>query len=170
MRQPEVPSTPAVHALRAAGVEFVPHFYAYVDRGGTRVAAEELHVPEFEVIKTIVLETQEQATARHGMLVLMHGDHEVSTKQVARFLGVKTIAPATEAGVTKYTGYLPGGVSPFGTRSALPVYVEETILILDRIYINGGKRGFLVEIHPTDLQRVLSVVPVNVGIPRERLE
>ncbi len=154
--------------MRAAGVEFVPHFYAYVDHGGTRLAAEELHVPEFEVVKTIVLETQEEAKARHGMLVLMHGDYEVSTKQLARFLGVKAVAPATEAGVTKYTGYLPGGVSPFGTRSSLPVYVEETILILDRIYINGGKRGFLVEINPSELQRVLSAVPVNVGIPTDR--
>jgi Cys-tRNA(Pro) deacylase len=156
--------TSAVRKLLAAKVDFKPHFYPYLDHGGTRHAAESLGVSELEVVKTLVMEAHGER--RTPLLVLMHGDHEVSTKGLARHLGCKSVSPATETGVEKITGYVPGGVSPFGTRLSPPVYVEESVLALDRIYVNGGKRGFLVEIHPAELLRVLSAIPVNVGLPR----
>lgn len=156
--KPEIPVTPAVRALRAAGIEIVPHFYPYLERGGTRHAAESLGIPEHEVVKTLVFESPAP------LLVLQHGDREVSTRQLARILGVKTIAPASPAAVEKHTGYQPGGVSPFGTRKPLPVYIEEGLLAVSRFYINGGKRGFLVEVAPVDLQRILKVTAVQVGI------
>jgi Cys-tRNA(Pro) deacylase len=163
MKATDIPVTTAVRALRAAGVPFAPHLYAWVEHGGTSHAAAALGVWEHEVVKTLVMEADEGGKKRM-VLVLMHGDREVSTKELARFLRVKTIAPASETGVTRATGYLPGGVSPFGTRAALPVLVEESILELGRIFINGGKRGFLVEIAPAELLRVLRAVPVRLGI------
>jgi Cys-tRNA(Pro) deacylase len=163
MKDRDIPVTTAVRALRAANVAFIPHFYDYVDHGGTKYAAASLGVDEHAVVKTLVMEVD--ALSRKSMvLVLMHGDREVSTKQLARFLEVKAVSPATEAAVEKNTGYIPGGVSPFGTRTSLPVYVEESILALDRIYINGGKRGFLVELKPGVLLDVLHAIPVHVGI------
>ena len=120
------------------------------------------------MVKTLVMEAQGDGPRRAPLLVVMHGDLEVSTRQLARHLGVKAVSPATEAGVEKYTGYAPGGVSPFGTRAALPVYVEETVLALGRAYINGGKRGFLVAIDPAILVTLLSAVPVRVGIRETR--
>lgn len=164
-KETEIPVTPAVRALRAARVEVLPHLYPYVDRGGTRQAAVSLGVDEHSVVKTLVFEAEKEGERKRPLLVLMHGDCEVSTKQLARFLGVKTVTPASEATVEKATGYIPGGVSPFGTRTPLPVYAEETILALERIYINGGKRGFLFEITPADLRRVVQVTPVQVAIP-----
>lgn len=156
--------TPAIRALRAAGAAFVPHFYKYVDRGGTQHAAESLQVDEHAVIKTLVMEAHQDGGKKLAVLVLMHGDREVSTKQLARLLHVKTVAPASEAAVTKHTGYLPGGVSPFGTRTALPVYIEESVLSLEQLFINGGKRGFLVAVAPSEVQRMLPVVPINVAV------
>jgi Cys-tRNA(Pro) deacylase len=157
---PEYPSTPAVHFLRAKKVDFVPYLYDYEEHGGTGRAAQELEVPEHSVIKTLVMES----APRHPLLVLMHGDREVSTKQLARELGVKQVTPCQVDAAHKATGYMVGGISPFGTRTQLPVYIEKTILDLDRIYINGGKRGFLVEIAPRELMRVLPAKEVNVAI------
>ena len=168
MVKPDTPVTPAVRALRAAGIEFTSHPYAYVDRGGTAHAAESLGVDHHAVVKTLVMEAQSDGPRRQPLLVVMHGDREVSTKQLARLLAVKSVAPASEAAVEKCTGYLPGGVSPFGTRTRLPVYVEETVLALDRVWINGGKRGFLVELRPSALTTLLAAVPVRVGIPESR--
>ncbi len=164
MKDPDIPITTAVRALRSAGVSFVPHFYDYIEHGGTKHAAESLGVDEHAVIKTLVMEVHE--ARKKFIIVLMHGDREVSTKQLGRILGVKTVSPAIAADVEKSTGYIPGGVSPFGTRTPLPVYVEETILGLPKIYINGGKRGFLVEMDPKELTRVLQAVPVQVAVER----
>ncbi|HSB33542.1 MAG TPA: Cys-tRNA(Pro) deacylase [Nitrospirota bacterium] len=165
MKDQDVPVTAAVRALRAAGVPFVPHLYDYVEHGGARQVAQVFGVDEHRVVKTLVMETQE-AGRKKAFLVLMHGDREVSTKQLARLLEVKAVSPASEAEVEKSTGYIPGGVSPFGTRTPHTVYVEETILDLEKIYINGGKRGFQVEISPQELVRVLGAVPVRVAIEK----
>jgi Cys-tRNA(Pro) deacylase len=165
MKDQDVPVTTAVRALRAAGVPFVPHLYDYVEHGGTRQVAQVFGVDEHTVVKTLVMETQE-AGRKKAFLVLMHGDREVSTKQLARLLGVKAVSPASESDVEKNTGYIPGGVSPFGTRAPLAVYVEETIFDIEKIYVNGGKRGFQVEISPQELVRVVGAIPVHVGIER----
>jgi Cys-tRNA(Pro) deacylase len=165
MKDQNVPVTTAVRALRAAGVPFVPHLYDYIEHGGTKHAAQSLGVDEHAVVKTLVMEIRE-IERKKVFLVLMHGDQEVSTKQLARLLDVKAVSPASEADVERNTGYLPGGVSPFGTRMPLTVYVEETIFSLEQIYVNGGKRGFLVEIQPGELVRVLGAIPVSVGIEK----
>ena len=136
------PITPAIRFLREKKAEFVPHLYDYVEKGGAKASARQLDVDIHAVVKTLVLETNE----RKPLIVLMHGDKEVSTKNLARFLNVKSVEPATPEKASKLTGYLVGGTSPFGTRTRMPVYAEATIFELDRIYINGGKRGFLVEI------------------------
>lgn len=165
MKEQEVPVTTAVRALRRAGVSFVSHLYDYAEHGGTRQVAQVFGKDEHIVVKTLVMETHE-AGRKKFFLVLMHGDREVSTKQLARLLDVKAVSPASEADVEKNTGYVPGGVSPFGTRTPLTVYVEETILGLEKIYINGGKRGFQVEILPQELVRVLGAVPVRVAVEK----
>jgi len=151
--------TTAIRALRDKGIAFTPHLYPYLDHGGTRHAAECLNVPEHATVKTLVMETDTRAP----LLVLMHGNREVSTKALARFLGVKTVVPCSPETAQRHTGYMVGGTSPFGTRKALPVYMEESILTLDRLYINGGRRGLLVEITPAELQRALTVVAVQVS-------
>src|ERR687884_1008018 len=156
----DYPVTPAVRELREKKVDFEPHLYDYVEHGGTRHSAEALGVDEHAVVKTLVMETD----ARKPLIVLMHGDREVSTKQLARTLGVKGVQPCAPATAQKHTGYLVGGTSPFGTRTKLPVYVERTIFELPRIYINGGKRGFLVEIEPRVLRELLPVEEVSVAI------
>jgi Cys-tRNA(Pro) deacylase len=156
----DYPVTPAVRLLRERQVEFVPHLYAYEERGGTRHSAEALGVDEHAVVKTLVLETD----ARKPLLVLMHGDREVSTKGLARTLNVKSVQPVEPATAQKHTGYMVGGTSPFGTRARLPVYVERTIFDLPKIYINGGKRGFLVEIEPQVLRELLPVTEVSVAV------
>jgi len=165
MKNHDVPVTTAVRALRSSHVPFVPHFYDYVDHGGTKHAAASLRVNEHAVVKTLVMETQETGRKK-AFLVLMHGDREVSTKQLARLLGVKAVSPASESDVERITGYVTGGVSPFGTRTQLTVYVEETILELEKIYLNGGKRGFLVEISAQELSQVLGAIPIRTGIER----
>jgi len=163
MKERAMPVTTAVRALRAARVSFIPHLYDYVEHGGTEHAAASLCVSEHAVIKTLVMESRENGKKK-VFLVLMHGDREVSTRQLARLLDVKAVAPVSESDVEKNTGYIPGGVSPFGTRMSLAVYVEETILEQGKICINGGKRGFLVEIEAAELVRVLNAVPVRVAV------
>ena len=158
----EYPVTQAVRYLRGRQVEFVPHLYDYVEKGGTRESAKQLGVDEHAVIKTLIFETNE----KKPLIVLMHGDREVSTKNLARLLGVKSVDPATPEKASKLTGYLVGGTSPFGTRTVMPVYVERTVFDLDKIYINGGKRGFLIGIDPSVLQETLPVESVELGIER----
>jgi Cys-tRNA(Pro) deacylase len=164
MKAPPIPSTPAIRMLRAAGVAFTPRFYEYVERGGTRHSSEALGVPEHSVVKTLVMEARDGTAVVKPLIILMHGDREVSTKQLARQIGAREIAPASPAAVERHTGYMPGGVSPFGTRKPLPVHVERSILSLERLLINGGRRGFLVEMTPADLVKVLSPVSVEVAI------
>lgn len=156
----DYPVTPAVRVLRERKVAFEPHLYDYEERGGTRHSAESLGVDEHAVVKTLVFETD----ARKPLIVLMHGDREVSTKGLARRLGVKFVSPCDPQVAQKHTGYLIGGTSPFGTRAKLPVYAERTIFDLPRVYVNGGKRGFLVSIEPKVLREVLPVEEVEVGI------
>ncbi len=155
----DFPVTAAVRFLREKGVEFVPHLYDYVEKGGAKESARQLGVNVHVVVKTLIFEINE----RKPLIVLMHGDREVSTKNLARHLGVRSVEPVTPEKATKLTGYLVGGTSPFGTRTNMPVYVERTIFDIERIYINGGKRGFLVEIDPVVL-RSLEVVEVEVAI------
>ncbi len=161
MGHDKTPMTPAVRVLRRAGVAFTEHPYTYVERGGTSIFAEESGVDEHVVIKTLVMEDE----AKTPLVVLMHGDREVSTKELARTLGVKSVRPCPPETAERHSGYLVGGTSPFGLRKPMPVYIEGSILELPKIYINGGKRGFLVGLDPKDLARVLKPVPVRVGIP-----
>ena len=153
-------STPAIHLLRRHNVSFTEHPYRYEEHGGTRVSSRELGVDEHAVIKTLVMQDE----AHRPLIVLMHGDREVSTKQLARQLDRKTVEPCDPAVAQRHTGYTVGGTSPFGTRKPLPVYVERTVLDLDRIYINGGRRGLLVAIVPGELIRVLDAVPVEAAL------
>jgi len=156
----DYPITPAVRFLRERKVEFVPHLYEYVEKGGTRESAKQLGVDEHAVVKTLVFETNE----KKPLIVLMHGDREVSQKNLARFLGVKSVEPVTPEKASKLTGYLVGGTSPFGMRTTMPVYAEKTIFDLENIFINGGKRGFLIEIAPLILKLDLAATAVEVGI------
>ena len=156
----DFPVTQAVRHLRKGGFDFVPHRYDYVEKGGTRESARQLGVDEHRVIKTLVFESSE----KRPFIVLMHGGREVSAKNLARHLGVKAVAPAAPEKASKLTGYLIGGTSPFGTRTKLPVYAESTIFDLDSILINGGKRGFLIEIRPDVLKKALQIEEVSVGI------
>ena len=160
MAATDIPVTTAIRMLREKKVSFIPHFYPFEDHGGTAHAAASLGVDEHSVIKTLAMQTDDRRT----FLVLMHGDREVSTKQLARTVGAKRVEPCDPATVTRLTGYMVGGVSPFGTRSRLPVYVERSILELPCLYINGGKRGFLVEIAPGALAAALTPTPVDVAI------
>jgi Cys-tRNA(Pro) deacylase len=146
--------------LREKGLTFTEHPYKYEDKGGTAVCARELHVDEHSVIKTLVMEDD----ARHPLIVLMHGDMEVSTKDLARHMGVKRVTPCAPETAQKHTGYLVGGISPFGTRRSMPVYMEETIVDIPRIYINGGRRGLLVGLDPHEVVRLLVPTQVRVGI------
>ncbi len=159
MAKPKTPVTPAVRALRAAKIDFTDHLYTYEEKGGTAVSARELGVDEHAVVKTLVMEDEN----KKPLIVLMHGDRQVSEKQLARIIGVKTVTPCTPETAHKHTGYLVGGTSPFGTRTAMPVYMEETILDIPSIYINGGKRGYLVGIDPQEVVRLLKPVMVRVG-------
>ena len=160
MAKEKYPVTQAIRLLRQHQIDFIPRPYRYEERGGTSTSARELQVDEHKVIKTLVMEDEQGA----GLIVLMHGDMEVSLKNLARELGVKQVTPCTPKTAETLTGYQTGGTSPFGTRKALPVYVEKSILDLDQIYINGGKRGFLVEINPANLRKALALSVVEVGI------
>jgi Cys-tRNA(Pro) deacylase len=160
----ECPATPGMRFLRERKIDFVPHVYRYQEHGGTKVGAAELGLPEHVLVKTLVMETD----AHKPLLVLMHGDCEVSTKQLARLMGVKSVSPCDGRTAARFTGYVFGGTSPFGTRTSLPVYVETTIFDLPRVFINGGKRGFLIEIDPKALREVLPVTEVEVAIRSEQ--
>ena len=151
--------TPAIHFLRKHDVSFTEHPYRYEEHGGTRVSARELGVDEHAVVKTLVMEDEQ----KQPLIVLMHGDREVSTKQLARQIGRKVIVPCTPAVAQKHTGFMVGGTSPFGTRKVLPVFVERSILELQTIYINGGRRGLLVAVSPRELTRVLAATPVDAA-------
>jgi len=157
----KAPMTAAVRVLKQAGVPFTEHPYAYVERGGTAAFAAQAGVDEHAVVKTLVMEDE----AKKPFVVLMHGDREVSTKELARVLGVKSVHPCAPETAERHSGYMVGGTSPFGLRKPLPIYVEATVLELARIYINGGKRGFIVGLAPQDLVRVLAPKPVRVAIP-----
>lgn len=150
----------AVRALRAAGVEFTPHLYPWEPRGGTAASSRELGVDEHHVIKTLIFEDER----REPLCILMHGDREVSAKNLARQLGKKEVAPCKPEVADRHSGYQVGGTSPFGLRKKMPIYLERTIAELSVIYINGGARGFLVELSPKELVRVLSPVAVDVAI------
>lgn len=160
MDKANYPVTAAVRLLREKKILFEPHFYAYEEHGGTKRSAEELNVDEHAVIKTLVMETDSHSP----LIVLMHGDREVSTKALARVLRVKSVSPCDPGVAQKHTGYQVGGTSPFGTRKRLSVYAESTIFDLPVIYINGGKRGFLLSIDPNDLRRALTISEINVAI------
>ena len=151
------PVTAAVRVLREHGVAFTHHPYEYEERGGTAVSARELGVPEHAVIKTLVMEDD----GKRPLVVLMHGDREVSTKNLARQLGVKTIAPCEPTVADRHSGYQVGGTSPFGTRRAMPVYMQRGIADLPYLYVNGGRRGYLVGMAPAELVRVLRPTPVD---------
>lgn len=157
MSKPDYPVTPAIRFLRECKVDFEPCLYPYVEHGGTAHSAQCLGVPEHKVVKTIVLQNEQ----KKGMIVLMHGDKHISTRNLARELGMKHIEPADPKQANKWTGFLVGGTSPFGVKTALPVYVERTIWDLDVIYINGGKRGFLVAVSP---QALKTLNPQDVSV------
>lgn len=153
------PMTQALRVLRAAGVAFETHEYAYVDKGGTAASSAALGVDEHKVIKTLVLEDD----TKEPLVVLMHGDKQVSTRNLARQIGARSVQPCKPETADKHSGYQVGGTSPFGTRRAMTVYMERTILELDRIWINGGRRGLLVSLDPKEAARVLAPVLVDVA-------
>jgi len=159
MTKEKLPITSAIRQLRAAGVSFTDHLYEYEEKGGTAVSARSLNVDEYSVVKTLIMEDD----AKQPLVVLMHGDKQVSTKALARTLAVKTISPCTPEVANRHTGYMVGGTSPFGLRKTMPIYMERTILELPRIYINGGRRGYLVGLDPADAVRLLQPVLVSVA-------
>lgn len=160
MVKDSLPITQAIRALRQKKAVFTLRPYRYQEKGGTGVAALELGVDEHQVIKTLVMEDEQS----RPLLILMHGDREVSTKNLARFLGVKAVNPCDPETAHRHTGYMVGGISPFGTKKSLPVYVEDSILHLPFILVNAGKRGLLAEMAPGELARVLSPISVQVAI------
>lgn len=160
MSKKDCPKTNAIRCLLQQNIPFEAFPYAYEEKGGTRVSAREIGVDEHAVIKTLVMETD----AQEPLIVLMHGDREVSTKQLARLLGVKSVAPCDPKRADHHSGYQVGGTSPFGTRRPMPVYAEQSIFDLDGIYINGGRRGLLVRIDPKDMTKALKVTCVQVAV------
>jgi Cys-tRNA(Pro) deacylase len=159
-RDRHVSETPATQFLRRAGIVFSEHQYDYVERGGTEESARQLGVDEHAVVKTLVMEDEKG----EPLIVLMHGDRQVSTKALAREIGRKAVQPCTPEAAQRASGYLVGGTSPFGTRKAMPVFVETSVLGLERIFINGGRRGYLVGIAPAVLTATLGAKPVNCAL------
>jgi len=155
----KLPVTSAIRFLRENQVDFIERPYKYEEEGGTEVAAKALEVDEHLAIKTLVMEDDQKAP----FIILMHGDKQVSTKELARTIGVKSVNPCTPQVALKHTGYMVGGISPFGTKKPLSVYVEESILSLPKIFINAGRRGLLCEMSPADLIKVLRPIPVRVA-------
>jgi Cys-tRNA(Pro) deacylase len=153
------PETRATKFLKAHKIAFSSHLYTYEEHGGTKVSARELNVDEHAVVKTLVFEDE----SAKPLIVLMHGDCKVSTKELARQVGCKKVEPCKPEVANRHTGYLVGGTSPFGTKKPMPVCLEKTILDLPLIYINGGRRGYLVGVHPHDLLRVLNPTLVEVA-------
>lgn len=160
MASSRLPVTSAMRALRAAGVAFSDHPYGYEERGGTAVSARELGVEEHAVVKTLIMEDDRQ----RPLVVLMHGDREVSTRNLARQIGAKSVQPCAPAVADRHSGYQVGGTSPFGLRKPMPVYLERSIADLPRVYINGGRRGYLIGLDPAEAIRVLQPVLVDVAI------
>jgi Cys-tRNA(Pro) deacylase len=152
-----VSETPATQVLRKNSIEFGEHIYEYVEHGGTTESAAQLGVPEHAVVKTLVMQNEKAAP----LIVLMHGDRLVSTKNLARQIGAKSVEPCKPEVAQRHTGFMVGGTSPFGTKKKMPVYVERSIMALEEIYINGGKRGYLVSISPSVLKSLLPVTEVN---------
>ena len=159
-RATHVSETPATAWLRRHGVSFDEHPYEYVEHGGTAVSSQSLGVPEHQVVKTLVMQDEQG----RPLIVLMHGDRKVSTKSLARQVDRKRIEPCTPEAAQRHTGYQVGGTSPFGLRKPMPIYVERTVLDLEHIYINGGRRGFLVGIPPSVLTETLGAVAVNCAL------
>ena len=160
MPKHKIPTTPAILALKVQTVDFTLHPYQYEEKGGTKVSASKLGVDEHCVIKTLVMEDE----TSQPLIILMHGDREVSTKTLARSLGVKSIVPCKPATAQKHTGYQVGGTSPFGTKKVIPVYMEKSIADLPKIFINAGSRGLLAQMTPYELVRVLQPEMVSVAI------
>lgn len=156
-----VSETPATQYLRKHGVAFGEHPYDYVEHGGTGESARQLGVPEHDVIKTLIMEDERA----QPLVVLMHGDCSVSTKNLARQAGRKSVQPCKPEVAQRHSGYMVGGTSPFGTRKRMPVYVESTVLELARIYINGGRRGYLVSVDPKLLPTLVDAQPVQCALP-----
>jgi len=152
-------ATGAIPVLRKHGVVFTEHTYRYEERGGTAVSSRELGVSEHSVIKTLIMEDEN----KQPLIVLMHGDREVSTKNLARQIGRKTVTTCAPEVAQRHSGYQVGGTSPFGTRKTMPIFMERSIADLERIYVNGGRRGFLVSMTPAELIRVLSPVSVDAS-------
>jgi Cys-tRNA(Pro) deacylase len=159
-KEKHVSETPATQWLKAHGVAYTEHVYDYVDHGGTAESSRQLGRPEHEVVKTLVM----QDDKGEPLIVLMHGDRSVSTKNLARAIGAKSVEPCKPEVAQRHSGFLVGGTSPFGTRKAMPVYVEESVLALPGILINGGRRGYLVGIEPGVLTRLLGARPVNCAL------
>jgi len=159
-KKEHISETPATQFLRKQGIAFSEHPYDYEEHGGTGVSSRELGVDEHHVVKTLVMQDE----AAKPLIVLMHGDYKVSTKNLARAIGCKSVEPCKPEVAQRHSGYMIGGTSPFGTKKAMPVYVEESILALETIYINGGRRGFLVGIAPVVLTTALSARPVHCAL------
>ncbi len=152
--------TPATQFLRAHGVAFTEHVYDYVEHGGTAESARQLGVPEHEIVKTLVMQDERA----RPLIVLMHGDRQVSTKNLARRIGAKSVEPCKPEVAQRHSGYLVGGTSPFGLKKPMPVYVEASALTLPRVCVNGGRRGYLVGIAPGVLVELLAAEPVNCAL------
>lgn len=162
MSKENYPITPAIRLLKDKKISFEPFQYEYIEKGGTSHTALELNVPEYSIIKSLVMQDE----SKNIFIVLMHGDLEVSTKELARQIGVKSIIPCDINTASKATGYQFGGTSPFGTKKQLKVYIEKSLIELNNIYINGGKRGFIIKIKPSDLTSILDYKLVEVGITK----
>ena len=160
MKNEHAPETPATRFLSSHGIAHSNHLYAYEEHGGTRVSARELNVDEHAVVKTLVMEDEN----KKPLIVLMHGDRKVSTKELARQIGCKKVEPCKPEVANRHTGFLVGGTSPFGTKKQMPLYVEKSILDLPLIYVNGGRRGYLVGVHPHDILRVLQPKVVEAAL------
>ncbi len=160
MKNENAPETPATRFLRSHGIAHSNHLYAYEEHGGTRVSARELNVDEHAVVKTLIMEDEHAKP----LIVLMHGERKVSTKELARQIGCKKVEPCKPEVANRHTGFLVGGTSPFGTKKQMPLYVEKSILDLPLIYVNGGRRGYLVGVHPHDIVRVLQPKVVEVAL------
>lgn len=159
-RSKHVSETPATQMLRRAGIEFTEHPYDYVEHGGTKQSAHQLGVPEHQVVKTLVM----QDDKARPLIVLMHGDCQVSTKNLAREIGARSVEPCSPEVAQRHSGYMVGGTSPFGLKKPMPIYVEHTVLELPRICINGGRRGFLVGLRPAVLVELLTARPVRCAL------
>lgn len=159
-RKDHVSETPATAFLKASGVAFTEHPYEYLEHGGAQHSAKVLGLDPFTVVKTLVMEDEKA----RPLIVLMHGNRKVSTRNLARQIGARAVEPCKPEVASRHSGYLVGGTSPFGTRKAMPVYIEETILALPRIVLNGGRRGYLVGMDPQVCVRLLGAMPVRCAL------